>query len=255
MTGTWLETTLPTLLSNFALEDIYNADEFGLFYAALPKNSLHLSSESCKGGKFSKNRLTGLVAASATGDKLPLLIIGKSKNPRCFKGVRNLPCGYKSQKKSWMDGQLFAEWLMALDKKFLKDDRNILMLVDNCPAHPDVPNLHAITLRFLPPNTTSVLQPMDQGVIRSIKAFYRKEIVKRIIASFEQENCMPKISVLDAMKMVTGAWDNVTQGTIINCFKHCHISKSSQDAAVSDSDDPFAALSECMDELRQQKYF
>ena len=36
MTASWKEPTLPTLLSNYALSDIFNADEFGLFYKALP---------------------------------------------------------------------------------------------------------------------------------------------------------------------------------------------------------------------------
>ena len=32
MVSPWKETSLPTLLSNYDLKDIYNADEFGLFY-------------------------------------------------------------------------------------------------------------------------------------------------------------------------------------------------------------------------------
>ena len=34
MTSSWMETTLPTLLSNYALKNIFNANEFGVFYAA-----------------------------------------------------------------------------------------------------------------------------------------------------------------------------------------------------------------------------
>ena len=41
------------------------------------------------------------------------------------------------------------------------------MIVDNCPAHPHVKGLKSVKLVFLPPNTTSVIQPMDQGVIRN----------------------------------------------------------------------------------------
>ena len=51
MTAAWLECTLPTLLSKYSLEDIYNADEFGLFYAAAPKTTLHFRTQSCKGEK------------------------------------------------------------------------------------------------------------------------------------------------------------------------------------------------------------
>lgn len=69
MTASWEESTLPTILSNYELRDIYNADEFGLFYKALPDKSLHLKSENCVGGKHSKVRLTGLAAGNAVGEK------------------------------------------------------------------------------------------------------------------------------------------------------------------------------------------
>ena len=87
MVATWFETTLPTLLSNYKLEDIFNADEFGLFYQCLPNKTLHLKSEKCSGGKNSKIRITGLAAANSLGDQLPMFVIGKSKAPRCFKNV------------------------------------------------------------------------------------------------------------------------------------------------------------------------
>ena len=39
MTSSWEDTTLLTILSKYDLEDIYNADEFGLFFKALPNKS------------------------------------------------------------------------------------------------------------------------------------------------------------------------------------------------------------------------
>ena len=103
MINSWSEITLPTILSNYKLEDIFNADEFGLFYQCLPDKTYHLKGEKCSGEKKSKFRLTEMAAASAIGEKLPMFVIWKSKNPRCFKNVKHLPCEYKSQKKSWMN--------------------------------------------------------------------------------------------------------------------------------------------------------
>ena len=80
MTSAWDETTLPTILSQYELGDICNADEFGLFYKALPSQSLPLKSEKCTGGKLSKVRVTGLAAADAIGEKLPMFVIGNSAN-------------------------------------------------------------------------------------------------------------------------------------------------------------------------------
>ena len=43
--------TPPTILSRYDLKDIYNADEFGLFYQALPTKTMELKGEKCTGGK------------------------------------------------------------------------------------------------------------------------------------------------------------------------------------------------------------
>ena len=92
MTPTWEQTRLPTILSRYELRDIYDADEFGLFYQQLPTESFHLKGERCAGGKFSKVRLTGLAAGNGDGEKLPMLVIGKAEKPRCFKGVKAPLC-------------------------------------------------------------------------------------------------------------------------------------------------------------------
>ena len=107
MVTPWEQTILPTILSIYDLNQIYNADESGLFYRAQPNKSLHLKNENCVGGKHSKLRLTGLTAANAVGEKLPLFVIGKSKKPRCFKHVKHLHYRHRSQKKSWTDSILF----------------------------------------------------------------------------------------------------------------------------------------------------
>ena len=106
-----------------------------------------------------------MVAASVTGEKLPMFVIWKSKSPRCFKNFKHLHCEYKSQKKSWMNTEIFEEWVRKLDQKFCADDRNI----DNCPAHPLISNLTNVQIVFFPPNTTSIFQPMDQGVYAALK--------------------------------------------------------------------------------------
>ena len=164
MTAPWTETTLPTILSRYPLENIFNADEFGLFYQCLPNKTLHLKGEKCSGGKHSKIRLTGLAAGNAYGERLPMFVIGKANKPRCFKGVRNLLCCYHVQRKSWMTVELFEEWVRQLDWKFSAANRKIALIIDNCTAHQHVEQRSSIDLIFLPPNTTSHTQPMDQRI-------------------------------------------------------------------------------------------
>jgi len=50
-------------------------------------------------------------------------------------------------------------------------DRNILLLMDNAKCHEteNLETLSNVRVYFLPPNTTSYLQPIDQGIIYSLK--------------------------------------------------------------------------------------
>jgi hypothetical protein len=68
-----------------AKNQIYNADETGLFFRLLPDKTFEFKDVKCHGGKQSKDRLTALVCANMSGtDKLPMFVIGKSQNPRFF---------------------------------------------------------------------------------------------------------------------------------------------------------------------------
>ena len=251
MVASWFETTLPTLLSNYKLEDIFNADEFGLFYQCLPNKTLHLKSEKCLGGKNSKIRITGLAAANSVSEKLPMFVIGNSKPPRCFKNVTSLPCIYRSQKKSWMDSTLFKEWVRELDVKFQKENRKIALIIDNCLAHLTIADLSNVKLIFLPPNTATVSQPMGQEVVKCLKAFYRRRLLHLMIKRSEQGQDLPKISILRALQLLVASWNDVTKTTIANCFGKANISAKDQVNAAEDSDDPFKELENDLNELRK----
>ena len=96
----------------YRLEEIFNADETGLFFRALPSRSLTVKGDDCRGGKKSKDRISVLLACSAVGEKLTPFVIGHSARPRCFKGLAStlcLPVTYFSNKKAWMTGDLFQK--------------------------------------------------------------------------------------------------------------------------------------------------
>ena len=245
------ETSLPTLLSQYELEGIYKRWWiWHLLPMSTEQNISFIKSNKYSGGKHSKIRITGLAAANAVGNKLPMFVIGKSKNPRCFKNVRSLPCRYWSQRKSWMDSALFEEWVRELDGKFLRENRKIALIIDNCPAHPTIGNLSNVRLIFLPPNTTSVSQPMDQGVIKCLKAHYRRRLVRLMIQRLDQGQDLPKISILLALQLLVASWNNVGKATIVNCFQKAKILAKNQVDALEDSDNPLKGLQENLTQLR-----
>ena len=118
-----------------------------------------------------------MVAGNVTGEKFSMFVIGKSKTPRCFKHIKKLPWKYKSEKKRWMESQIFEEWVRKLDRTIRIEGRKIVLLIDNCPAHLSVSDVTYVQPLFFSPNTTSVLQLMDQDVIRGLKVHYRGRVV------------------------------------------------------------------------------
>jgi hypothetical protein len=97
------------------------------------------------------------------GEKLPPFVIGKGNQPRCFKNVnvKSFPVIWRAYKVLWMTREMFTEWLNIVNKIMKQQNRKILMTVNNCRAQPKVENLSNVTVKFLPPNATSVLQPLD----------------------------------------------------------------------------------------------
>ncbi|XP_072143609.1 tigger transposable element-derived protein 4-like [Dermacentor andersoni] len=225
---------LPEIMRQFKDDDIYNVDETALFFKLLPTKSMAFKGEKCTGGKLSKERLTVLVGANMSGsDKLKLLVIGKLKNPRCFKGITNMPVTYESNSKAWITRALFNKWLHTEDARFLRQKRRVLFLVDNCPGHGTVIGLKSIQLEFLPANTTALLQPMDQGVIQALKAHFRKGLLQRMLVCMNQ-NKEYKVDILGAINLIADAWRQLTANTITNFFRHAGFFSSDQASDLQD---------------------
>ena len=149
-----------------------------------------------------------------------------------------------------MDSDLFENWVREQDNNFEGQNRKVLLIVDNCPAHPEIGGLKAIELRFLPPNTTSITQPMVQGVFRSLKAKYRSRMIQHIIKAIDANKYISKVNIFDAMKMLTVCWENVTEETVKKCFAKSRISAKDQANAENDLDDPFIELRSNMAKLK-----
>ena len=104
-----------------------------------------------------------MVCANAdSSEKVLLHIIGKFEKPRCFRGIKCQLVKYKANKKAWMDSDLFNDWLLSFDQTLAAENRKILLVTDNCPAHSKTDrHLKAAELLYLPPNATCKLRPCD----------------------------------------------------------------------------------------------
>ncbi len=218
---------LPNIIDGYDMSDIFNADETGLYYRALPTRSMVTKEDKCKGTKTSKDRMTVLLCCSAKGEKLKPFVIGHSARPRCFKNysIGSFGVQYSHNKRAWMTSILFSEWLRKLNNKMSLANRKILLFVDNCSAHPDLTFSH-VKIEFLPPNTTSKLQPCDAGIIAAVKANYRKRLLRHVLLRMEysEGDCVAlskSVSIMDAIEWLKISWQNVGAVTIEKCFAKC----------------------------------
>lgn len=108
------------------------------------------------------------------------------------------------------------------------------MFVDNCPAHPKVLSFKfkAIKIVHLPPNMTSKVQPMDMEIIKNTKFYYRKRLLEKIIKAMS-ENCSFNIDLLQAIILLTKAWDDVKSSKISNCFRKAGFQKKTAEVDES----------------------
>lgn len=238
---------LQDITAGFRSENIFNCDETGLFFRALPDKTLSTKGSKCFGGKCSKERLTVMLCASSTGEKLKPLVIGTAKKPRCFKNVdvSELPVQWEAQSKAWMNGFIFAKWITHVDRCMARQGRHILLFLDNAPCHPKEDlHLSNITLKFYPANCTSKLQPLDLGIIRCFKALYRKQLLRFVLAKMDSSQgsggAMAKcVTVLNAVDWIARAWNEVKELTIRHCF-----AAAGPDQAESESIEPQDSMPE-----------
>jgi hypothetical protein len=192
--------------------------------------------KSLPGHKPMKDRLMLLLGANASGDmKLKQLLVYHSENSRALKKSimkGRLPVMWRSNQRTWVTQFFFfKEWLFEVCAPSIKDylEKNdlplkALSLLDNTSGHPkDLEDNFLIdflwlTVQFLPPNITSLIQPMDQEVIAGFKKLYTRALIRRCFEACQFFSTMTlktfwkkKSDILEAIRLIQKAWSEVTQ--------------------------------------------
>lgn len=214
-------------------DQLYNCDETGLNFKMLPSKSLASKDEnSAPGHKKRKERLTILACANASGNhKMKLTVIGKSAKPRSLKNITKeaLPVHYTNQKSAWMNREIFKQWFLehfvpetrkALRKKNLPC--KAILFLDNAPSHPDDDELRCGEIRaiFFPANVTSLIQPMDQGVLENLKKKYRRRLLQHLVQSDDESvaDVLRNVSLRDVVYWIADSWEEVQPTTVIKSW-------------------------------------
>ena len=164
------------VMAQYEPKNIYNEDESGLLYRAIPNRTYLMENESRRDERGTslmkqKDRISIVFCTNSTGShKLPMAYIGRAHAPRCLRDRADMRPRYYSQKNAWMDSERFKDWLQFWYAEIQKESTGPwLLLLNNCSGHKDLPTLSGVSYQFLPANTTVHFQPVDQGIISATK--------------------------------------------------------------------------------------
>ncbi|CAB1112838.1 unnamed protein product [Ectocarpus sp. CCAP 1310/34] len=213
-----------------------------------------------------KDRWTMVACCNTTGSLMvPFAVISTSKKTMVFRHVRKPPCSYFDQESAWLDAAI-CQWFDKVFVPFVKGktSKKVALLWDNCPGHKIKSNDPQIVIIFLPPEITSVYQPMDMGILFVLKCRYKTEMVARLADLIEdwdtvrarkfQRGCQGlsdagQATMLDVTEIGSQKWRSFDVQTVITCWlkagilprEHCNVLKG-MDTRVDREDKDDAAI-------------
>lgn len=243
---------------NYPPNLVFNVDETGLFWKRMPSHTFISKEERIASGfKVAQDRLALLLGGNASGEfKLKPLLVYQSETPRVMRGYTktNLPVVWRSNRNAWVTKDFFADWFQTYFcpavKKYCEDinvEPRALLILDNAPCHPT--NLSTLSTEFpvevvfLPLNTTSILQPMEQGVIATFKAYYLRRTLSQLIEECDVENRQSmrnwwnNFHIMKAIRNIQESWDEVSQSSMKSVWKKLY-SEIVSDIPANEDDVP-----------------
>ena len=114
-----------------------------------------------------------------------------------------------------MDIKLFTEWFESQFVHIVTEYLTKINIPVKALISKDNENIRII---FFPPNVTSLIQPIDQGVLESLKKRYRSLLMDYLVAC-DDSVCdltrkLKQITILDAFYWVKTSWDQMSISTI-----------------------------------------
>ena len=179
-------------------------------------------------------------------DHRKLSVIGKSKTPRCLQKkykmqVKDMSVDWYASKNAWMTGEIHHQIMTKLNNEMRLSNHHILYVCDNASSH-QVREYSHIKFLMLPPNATSIMQPLDQGIILSAKRRYKKKLAERYLACVENNkdanSLLKALDIVQATNMIAASWRETSSTIIQNCFHKAGFKHHAVDPAPETEDPP-----------------
>ncbi|XP_064093599.1 tigger transposable element-derived protein 1-like isoform X2 [Macrobrachium nipponense] len=220
----------------YTAKQVFNISETILYWKKLPGRTFISEKESTEPGfKASQDGLTLLLGANAEGDyRLKPALVYHAENPLGPMAYANalLPCYWYSNPEAWITEQIINDYFFKLHyelKCYCEREGiafKILIVLGIAPSHQ--PKREALSdnvrILFLPPNTTSLLQPFDQGIIKTFKSYYLRIVVKCLVEEVERRkisvyDCWKAFIIYAAIGFIKSAWEEIPRRFLNGVWK------------------------------------
>ena len=138
-----------------------------------------------------------------------------------------------------MTGEIHHQIMSKLNNEMRLSNCHILYVCDNPSSHQVCEYSH-IKFLMLPPNATSIMQPLDQGIILSAKRRYKKKLAERYLACVENNkdanSLLKALDIVQATNMIAASWRETSSTIIQNCFRKAGFKHHALDPALETED-------------------
>ena len=154
------------------------------------------------------------------------LVISKSKTSHCLHKkykmqVKDMAVDWYISKNAWMTGEIHHQIITKLNKEMRLSNWHILYVCDNASSH-QVQEYSHIKFLMLPRNATSIIQPLYQGIILSVKRRYKKKLAERYLTCVENNkdanSLLKALGIVQATNLIAASWREMSSTIIRNCF-------------------------------------
>ncbi|GBM33052.1 Transcriptional regulator ATRX [Araneus ventricosus] len=124
----------------------------------------------------------------------------------------------------WFKNHFVPEARRHLSGNGFPADAKILLILDNCTARlsPEILVKDNVSVLFFPPNCTSLIQPMDMGILRALKCQYKSEFLKEMLSFLNGgetlQNFLKSYNLKTAVWSAAKAWDGIPTTTMKNAW-------------------------------------
>ena len=216
---------LRKFINEYGEENFWHADESAFYYSRPRRTTIGPGPLPCRAGH--KNRVSVLFSCNAAGtERMKPFIIGRAVRPRCFgkSSAGELGFDYIANQRAWMNQDVFFQWILRSNYEIAKTPgRQVVLLLDNASCHGthlQLPILSNVTVYFLPARTTSILQPLDAGVIAAVKKRYIERITRVGLdrLSNNETNDTYQVDLKFGIEWLYKIWAQMSADVIRNCW-------------------------------------